>query len=122
MKAAFPELFGISHFKKASVADHLQFSNKSLNLNITFNKPVHDWEVKSITLFFNLLYSQIETRLDLFTTHLFPMLAHPFLGKAFGEIKLHLEWCSLYRRQFREDLTTDSLKKTHHCGRLVLYV
>jgi hypothetical protein len=38
------------------VADHLQFSNDTVQCNITFIISVHDWEVDSITSIYILLY------------------------------------------------------------------
>jgi hypothetical protein len=37
------------------VADRVQFSNGNLQWNISFTKPMHDWEVDLITSFFGLL-------------------------------------------------------------------
>jgi hypothetical protein len=39
------------------VADHLQFSNENLQLNLSFIILVQDWELDSVTVFFELLYS-----------------------------------------------------------------
>lgn len=57
LKTSLPEMFSISRFKEVSMADHLQFSSNIIQWNINFIRPVYDWEVELITLFFNLLYS-----------------------------------------------------------------
>lgn len=55
-EATFPK-FIISHFKEVLVADNMHISNDCIRLNTNFIKLVHDWEVESINLFFDLLYS-----------------------------------------------------------------
>lgn len=57
LTAGFLELYSISRFKEASVADDLQFSNDTLQWNITFIRSMHDGVVNLIILFFNVLYS-----------------------------------------------------------------
>jgi hypothetical protein len=37
--------------------DCVQFFYDNLHWNTIFTKPVHDWEVESVTLIFSLLYS-----------------------------------------------------------------
>jgi len=37
------------------VADRVQFSNGNLQWNISFTKPMHDWEVDLVSSFFELL-------------------------------------------------------------------
>ena len=57
LKETLPTLFSIAHLKEASVADHMQFSNNTLEWNITCIGSVHDWEEEVVSSFFNLLYS-----------------------------------------------------------------
>jgi hypothetical protein len=38
------------------VADHMQYGN--IHWNIFFTRPVHDWEVEGVFVFFELMYSQ----------------------------------------------------------------
>jgi hypothetical protein len=57
LKESFPELFSIACYKEVWVADHLQFSNENIQWNISFIKPVQDWEVELVTAFFNALDS-----------------------------------------------------------------
>jgi len=56
LRPTFLVLFSIAHCKDSSVADHMQFSNDTLQWNITFIKSLHDWKVELVTSFFNLLY------------------------------------------------------------------
>lgn len=49
------ELFSITRYKEALVADHMQLCNRNLMLNISFTIPVYDWELDLATLFFDLL-------------------------------------------------------------------
>jgi hypothetical protein len=44
-------------FLDAWVVDHMQFINGNLQWNISFTRPVHNWEVDLVTSFFELLYS-----------------------------------------------------------------
>jgi hypothetical protein len=53
----FPDLFCIARDKEASVAAHMQLRNDSLHWEIKFNRAAHDWELESISTFFELLYS-----------------------------------------------------------------
>jgi hypothetical protein len=39
------------------MADHVQFCNGNLQWNVSFTKPMNDWEVDLVTPFFDLLYS-----------------------------------------------------------------
>lgn len=54
-KAAFPELYSISRSKEVSVESHRQISNNSILWNINFIILVHNWEVDSITSFYDML-------------------------------------------------------------------
>ena len=54
----FSKLFTIGRCKDVWVADHMQFHNGNIHWNIFFTKLVHDWEVKVVSAFFELLYSQ----------------------------------------------------------------
>lgn len=53
LKAAFPDLYIIACLRVAFVADHLQFSNDSLQLNVNFVSVAHDWELKFFFSFFD---------------------------------------------------------------------
>lgn len=39
------------------MADHVQFCNGNLQCNVSFTKPMNDWEVDLVTPFFDRLYS-----------------------------------------------------------------
>jgi hypothetical protein len=39
------------------VADHMQSFTGNIQWNISFTRPMHDWEVDLVTSFFDLLYS-----------------------------------------------------------------
>jgi hypothetical protein len=99
------------------MANHWQFSNDTLQWNITFIRSMHDWEVDLITSFFNLLYSLRLRRggegkicwipskggflrSNLFTMRYFPPMAIPFPERAFGGIRIFREWHSLNGRRF----------------------
>jgi hypothetical protein len=63
LKVTFPELVSIAHCKEEWVADRMQFFIRDLLLDISFIiKPVQVWEVDLVASFFDLLFSQIETR------------------------------------------------------------
>jgi hypothetical protein len=57
LKDTFPELYCIAQEKDAYVADHLQLRNGSINWELNFIPAVHDWDLESISTFFDLLYS-----------------------------------------------------------------
>jgi hypothetical protein len=59
LKAAFSKLIVllVARWKEALMADRVHFSDDILQWNISFTKPMHEWEVESITSFFSLLYS-----------------------------------------------------------------
>uniref|UniRef100_A0A2N9I0Y1 Protein kinase domain-containing protein n=1 Tax=Fagus sylvatica TaxID=28930 RepID=A0A2N9I0Y1_FAGSY len=66
----FPDLFCIARDKEASVAAHMQLRNDSLHWEIKFNHAAHDWELESISTFFELLYSakaRVPPRVAFFT-------------------------------------------------------
>uniref|UniRef100_A0A2N9I8D0 non-specific serine/threonine protein kinase n=1 Tax=Fagus sylvatica TaxID=28930 RepID=A0A2N9I8D0_FAGSY len=66
----FPDLFCIARDKEASVAAHMQLRNDSLHWEIKFNRAAHDWELESISTFFELLYSakaKVPPRVAFFT-------------------------------------------------------
>jgi hypothetical protein len=43
--------------KEVWVADHMQSFTGNIQWNISFTRPMHDWEVDLVTSFFDLLYS-----------------------------------------------------------------
>jgi hypothetical protein len=51
LKVTFPELFSTTLVRDASVEDHLQLSNGSLQCNVNFVIVAHDWEVEFFTSF-----------------------------------------------------------------------
>ena len=57
LKGAFPELFVISQYKDAFVADIMSFPNRLLHLDLCFPRNVQDWELESLTTFMDLIYS-----------------------------------------------------------------
>lgn len=57
LKKTFLELFCITRDIDAVVADHMVDDNDGLHRDMNYFKLVHDWELDSITLFFNTLYS-----------------------------------------------------------------
>jgi hypothetical protein len=89
LKVAFLMLFSIARFKEASMAHHLQFSNEISQWNITFIKSVHEWEVESITSFFNLLYSPRLRRGDKDKICWIPSTGSPFSWKNISRNKAH---------------------------------
>jgi hypothetical protein len=57
LKKTFPELFCIARDMDALVADHMVDHSDGLHRDLNYFKLVHDWELDSITMFFNTLYS-----------------------------------------------------------------
>jgi hypothetical protein len=56
LKESFLDLFCIACCKEAWVADHLLFSNGNIQWNLSFIRPMQDWEVELVIAFFNVLY------------------------------------------------------------------
>jgi hypothetical protein len=57
LKETFPELFCLARNRDALVADLMIAHNDVVHWDINFIRLVHDWEVDSISSFFNVLYS-----------------------------------------------------------------
>lgn len=53
----FTELYNISSYKEASVAELLSFSVGNYDWNINFIQPVQEWELELVASFMNLIYS-----------------------------------------------------------------
>jgi hypothetical protein len=62
LKTAFPALFGIAVAKDFSVANDLKFLDGSNQWNMNFTREAHDWEVKVLASFFQMLHSGIVGR------------------------------------------------------------
>ena len=56
-KDIFPNLYCIARDKEAFVAAHLQLRNSSIHWEVNFTRAAQDWELESISTFFDLLYS-----------------------------------------------------------------
>ena len=56
-KETFLELFCFTRDKETLVADHIFAHNDVVHWDIHFITLVHDWEVYSVSSFFNVLYS-----------------------------------------------------------------
>ncbi len=56
-KDIFPDLYCIARDKEAFVAAHLQLHNNSIHWEVSFTHAAQDWELKSLSTFFDLLYS-----------------------------------------------------------------
>ena len=115
LKDTFPSLFSIARFREASIADNVEHSNGVVQWHIVFTHLVHDWEVEVLALFYSCFYSyklrgvgedklwwiplskgvfEVSSFYRVLSSH-----AHlPFLGKAFGGLRLHLEWRFLLGR------------------------
>jgi hypothetical protein len=57
LKISYPNLFSIAWRKDAWVVDNLQFREGNMHWNVTFTKPIQDWEVEVVLSFFERLYS-----------------------------------------------------------------
>jgi hypothetical protein len=57
LKISFSKLVQYYTYKEDDVANHLELSSASHQLNVNFLRATHDWEVDYCTLFFNLLHS-----------------------------------------------------------------
>ena len=57
IKVIFPELYCIARDKEAFVNAHVQPQNDSIQWEVNFIRAPHDWELESISTFFDLLYS-----------------------------------------------------------------
>jgi hypothetical protein len=53
----FPDLFGIARVKDASVAENLESLGGSIQLDVSFIREAHDWEVDVFASFFQMLGS-----------------------------------------------------------------
>jgi hypothetical protein len=57
LKLAYPELYRIACVKDAPVADFAQVRGNAVHWEVTFTRLAQDWELESISSFFDLLYS-----------------------------------------------------------------
>jgi hypothetical protein len=57
LKMAYPELYRIACVKDAPVADFVQVRDNAVHWEVTFTRLAQDWELESISSFFDLLYS-----------------------------------------------------------------
>jgi hypothetical protein len=57
LEGIFPELFCLARNMDAIMADLRSVSNDMVHWDINFTRLVHDWEVDSVSSFFNVLYS-----------------------------------------------------------------
>ena len=57
LKLAYPELYRIACVKDAPVADFVQVRGNAVHWEVTFTRLAQDWELESISSFFDLLYS-----------------------------------------------------------------
>jgi len=63
LKESFLVLFNIACYKESLMADHMLFSNDTVQWNITFIRSVHDWEVETVSSFFkSFVLIQVELR------------------------------------------------------------
>jgi hypothetical protein len=63
LKDIFPNLYCIARDKEAFVAAHLQLRNNSIHWEVNFTRAAQDWELESISTFFDLLYLAKEVRI-----------------------------------------------------------
>jgi hypothetical protein len=64
LKDVFPELHRIARVQDAVVADHVHFRGASVHWEVQFTRLVQDWELESVSLFLELLYSATIHRLE----------------------------------------------------------
>ena len=58
LKNVFPTLFTIACAKEAWVEENMAIVDGAIHWNVMFIRQVHDWELKEVSRFFELLYSQ----------------------------------------------------------------
>ncbi len=57
LKNSFPELYRIACEKDAYVADHIHIRDESVHWEVNFTRLAHDWELESISTFWESIYS-----------------------------------------------------------------
>ena len=57
LKDMFPEFYSITRDKEAFVAKHMRIHNDKIHWEMDFIRSIQDWELESISNFFQLLYS-----------------------------------------------------------------
>jgi hypothetical protein len=57
LKILFLALFSIACTKEAWVGENMDIAHGIIHWNVTFSRPVHDWEMEVISQLFKLLYS-----------------------------------------------------------------
>jgi hypothetical protein len=99
----------MASFKGASIADNMEQSNGIIQWNIQFSRLVHDWEVEVLASFYKCLYDcKLRgvgvDKLWWLHSHKECLRSSPFiehfrlqglfrsLGRAFGDLRLPLEW------------------------------
>ena len=57
LKEAFPKFYSISWVREASVAEVISISDWRLHWGVQFSHPMQDWELESLALFMDMIYS-----------------------------------------------------------------
>ena len=57
LKKTFPDLFSIARDKDVAIANIMSFESGDLHWVLSFIRSVHDWALKSLTLFLDLIYA-----------------------------------------------------------------
>lgn len=60
LNISYPDLFSVSRSKDVWVADNLQFRDENIHWNVIVIRPVQDWEVDVVFLFFEMYYFRVK--------------------------------------------------------------
>jgi hypothetical protein len=129
LKDTYPDLFRLARNKDAFIVDHLQHRNSSTHWELHFICSVQDWELESVSTFFDLLFScpvkghgvdtlvwrssgKADFLVNWFYKTLVPRVAAEFPWKAIWKPKVP-PWVAFYlwTASLGKILTTDYLRK-----------
>uniref|UniRef100_A0A2N9IEM8 Reverse transcriptase zinc-binding domain-containing protein n=1 Tax=Fagus sylvatica TaxID=28930 RepID=A0A2N9IEM8_FAGSY len=104
LKLAYPELYRIACVKDALVVDFVQIRGQAMHWEVTFTRLAQDWELESISSFFDLLYST-----NILSTEKDKMCWKPARTKGFQVKSFYTQLTS--SAALGKILTTDNLRR-----------